>query len=64
MNRPLPANGYRGASKLKNLKFYAVKMPLVYCIAAIGFVFEFLTTLPFAIASSIDARRGNRKKIR
>ena len=49
---------------LKKLKFYALKLPFVYCIAAIGFVFEFFTTLPFAIAASIDARRGNVRKKR
>ena len=44
------------------MKFYALQLPFVYSMAAIGFVFEFLMTFPFAIAASIDARRGNRKK--
>jgi len=52
-------------NSMETLHFYALKLPFVYCIAAMGFVFEFFTTLPFAIAASIDARRrGHRVKKR
>ncbi len=46
---------------LKNLHFYAIKLPFYYFLMVTGFIFEFLTTFPFAIMVSIDAyRRKNR----
>ncbi len=46
---------------LKILYFYLVKLPVVYILVTIGFVFEFLTTFPFVVMVSIDTyRRKNR----
>ena len=46
---------------IKILNFYMLKLPFVYIMIPIGFVFEFLTTFPFAVMVSIDGfRRKNR----
>lgn len=42
---------------LKRLYFYVIKIPFVYFMVTIGFVFEWLLTLPFIILVSIDAYR-------
>ncbi|MFO8113339.1 MAG: hypothetical protein R6T92_12600 [Desulfosalsimonadaceae bacterium] len=42
---------------LKILYFYLVKLPFVYILVAIGFVFEFVATFPFVVLVSIDTYR-------
>lgn len=45
----------------KKLYFYLVKLPFVYILVTIGFVFEFVATFPFVVMVSIDTyRRKNR----
>ena len=45
----------------KQLRFYFIKIPFVYLMVAIGFIFEFLITFPLDILVLIDAhRRKNR----
>lgn len=41
----------------KILYFYLVKLPFVYILVTIGFVFEFLITFPFVVLVSIDTYR-------
>lgn len=41
----------------KAIRFYAVKLPFIYLMIGLGFVFEFLLTYPFMILVAIDQRR-------
>lgn len=46
----------------KTLKFYTVKLPFVYLMIPVGFIFEYLVTLPYIVMVSIDERRQARKQ--
>jgi len=56
-----PASIY---SAYKTLHFYFIKLPLIYILIPIGFLFEFLITLPFLILTSLDryASKKSRRK--
>ena len=41
----------------KAIRFYAVKLPFIYLMIGLGFVFEFLLTYPYMILVAIDERR-------
>ncbi len=41
----------------KRLRFYTIKLPFVYLMIPLGFLFEFLVTFPFIVMVAIDARR-------
>ncbi|MBS3808831.1 MAG: hypothetical protein KGY38_01575 [Desulfobacterales bacterium] len=44
------------------LKFYTVKLPFVYLMIPVGFIFEYLVTLPYIVLVSIDERRQTRNQ--
>lgn len=44
----------------KRFVFYTVKLPLIFITIPIGFIFDFLITLPSIILCSIDARTKNK----
>ena len=46
----------------KAIRFYAVKLPFIYLMIGLGFVFEFLLTYPFMILVTIDERRQAGRK--
>lgn len=41
----------------RRLRFYALKLPFVYLMIPLGFLFEFIITFPFIVMVTIDARR-------
>ena len=45
----------------KAIRFYAVKLPFIYLMIGLGFVFEFLLTYPYMILVAIDTYRQARK---
>ena len=45
----------------KRLHFYGIKLPFVFLMIPIGFLFEFLVTFPFIVMVSIDSRRNHRR---
>lgn len=45
----------------KAIRFYAVKLPFIYLMIGLGFVFEFLLTYPYIILVAIDERRQTGK---
>lgn len=44
------------------LHFYAVRLPLIYTLIFVGFIFEFLVSFPWLILTSLD--RDRRKSSR
>jgi len=41
--------------RLKTIKFYTVKLPLILIAIAVGFIFEFIITFPFLVFCTIDS---------
>jgi hypothetical protein len=36
------------------IQFYLIKLPFILFLIALGFIFEFLITLPFAVLCTLD----------
>ena len=49
-----PANLRRA---YKTLYFYTIRLPLIYLLIPMGFIFEFLITFPFLVLASLDRNR-------
>ncbi|MCF8111715.1 MAG: hypothetical protein K9J85_09530 [Desulfobacteraceae bacterium] len=44
---------------IAGIRFFAIKLPCVYLLIIMGFVLEFLITLPFIIITEADSLRKN-----
>jgi len=44
------------------LHFYLIRLPLIYALIPIGFIFEFVVTFPFMVLTRLDRDRAPQKK--
>jgi len=44
------------------LHFYLIRLPLIYALIPIGFIFEFVVTFPFMVLTRLDRDRAPKKR--
>jgi len=44
------------------LHFHLIRLPLIYALIPIGFIFEFLVTFPFMVLTRLDRDRPPQKR--
>jgi hypothetical protein len=47
---------------VRKIHFYFVRLPLIFILAPIGFVMEFIVTFPWRVAVAIDSCRQKTNK--
>lgn len=46
----------------KTLHFYCIKLPLIFIMIPIGFIFEYVITFPFIILTALDRNSSKRRR--
>ena len=46
----------------ERIHFYLIRLPLIYALIPIGFIFEFLVTFPFMVLTRLDRDRAPKKR--